>query len=281
MSEPPRDYLLINDGSGVFTTADAARFPEDERSNFTVQAVDLDRDGDLDVLLPSTVFPRIRNDVLLFVTDGAKRASVVHGTWFDTKDVDGDGDLDAIVGDGDSDSGGTPARTRTFINESGRFVVSKGGEPPSATSLEDVDIDGDGAPDLAAQRIDLAEPSDSPREEDFAAAAAVAPARKDTLQTADLDRDGDIDVVISTSLSMASAGDMLVLVNDGSGRFTRAAAGAILPQSADGNGFDVEVADFDADGVEDLFLCNRASLPEADAAARTGGQQRLLLGVER
>jgi len=44
----------------------------------------------------------------------------------------------------------------------------------------------------------------------------------------------------------------------------------------DGNGFDVEVADFDGDGVADLFLCNRASTRQP---AISGGVQRLLLGV--
>ena len=71
------------------------------------------------------------------------------------------------------------------------------------------------------------------------------------------------------------AGDYRVLLNNGSARFTAARPDAILPASADGNGFDVEVADFDGDGQKDLFLCNRASLrndPEG-----SGGVQRLLL----
>ena len=37
------------------------------------------------------------------------------------------------------------------------------------------------------------------------------------------------------------------------------------------------VADLDADGLDDLFLCNRASV--ADAPATSGGLQRLLRGV--
>jgi hypothetical protein len=48
----------------------------------------------------------------------------------------------------------------------------------------------------------------------------------------------------------------------------------VLPASADGNGFDVEVADFDSDGQKDLFLCNRASL--RNDAQGSGGVQRLL-----
>jgi hypothetical protein len=65
-----------------------------------------------------------------------------------------------------------------------------------------------------------------------------------------------------------------VLLNDGAARFTAAAADSMLPSTATGNGFDVEVADFDGDGRADLFLCNRASTGNA---AASGGVQRLLL----
>ena len=136
-NEPAQNYLLLNDGSGVFTTADTARLPGAGRSHFTIQAVDLDHDGDSDVLAPSTVFAR---------------------------------------------------------------------------SVTEVD----------------------------------------------------------------AFGDYLVLLNDGSGRFSEPSPGTILPTTAVGNGFDVEVADFDGDGVADLFLCNRASIDAAPA--ESGGRQRLLLG---
>ena len=62
MRASAQDYLLVNDGTGVFTAADAARFPEDVRSNFMLQVVDLDRDGDVDAIAPSTVFGRSAGD---------------------------------------------------------------------------------------------------------------------------------------------------------------------------------------------------------------------------
>jgi len=70
------------------------------------------------------------------------------------------------------------------------------------------------------------------------------------------------------------------LLNDGAGRFSAPGPGTVLPASADGNGFDVEVADFDDDGVTDLFFCNRASVAEPESAATSGGRQRLLLGEQ-
>jgi hypothetical protein len=73
-----------------------------------------------------------------------------------------------------------------------------------------------------------------------------------------------------------------VLVNDGTGRFTIAQPGSILPATATGNGFDVEIADFNGDGANDLFLCNRASRTQnPQTAAATGGRQRLLFARPR
>jgi hypothetical protein len=67
-------------------------------------------------------------------------------------------------------------------------------------------------------------------------------------------------------------GDYLVLLNDGSGRFSEPTAGTILPTTAVGNGFDVEVADFDGDGIADLFLCNRASSRRGARGIRRAGR---------
>ena len=55
--EPEGDTLLLNDGKGVFTPAPAGWLPAaGDRSNFTIQAHDLDGDADIDVVAPSTVF---------------------------------------------------------------------------------------------------------------------------------------------------------------------------------------------------------------------------------
>jgi hypothetical protein len=95
-----------------------------------------------------------------------------------------------------------------------------------------------------------------------------------TLQAADLDGDGDLDIVAPNTVFEQAAGDYRVLLNDGRARFTAAAPGSVLPATVAGNGFDIEVADLDGDGRDDLFLCNRASTGNAEAS---GGVQRLLL----
>src|SRR5690606_15785780 len=93
------------------------------------------------------------------------------------------------------------------------------------------------------------------------------------VQLIDLGEDGTPDIAVSMLITMDRVGETLVLLNDGSGTFTAAPAGSILPAGL-GNSFDVEVADFDGDGLADLFFCSRASAVEA--AARSGGLQRLL-----
>jgi FG-GAP-like repeat len=262
MQESAQDYLLLNDGSGKFTPAEGGRLPEDARSNFTLQVVDLDLDGDVDLLAPSTVFARREAEFLLLVTDAAGRPSIARAPGFDVKDADGDGDFDAVVVDGD--------RSHTFLNEGGRLVAAIGDSGwETSGAFEDVDVDGDGRADLAASSVRL-------RSVQGGAANGALGA---SIQVADLDRDGDVDVIIPSTQLLGAVGDYLVLLNDGSGRFSAAAAGTVLPDTAVGNGFDVEVGDYDGDSVDDLFLCNRASID--DAPADSGGVARLLLGVER
>jgi hypothetical protein len=100
------------------------------------------------------------------------------------------------------------------------------------------------------------------------------------IQVLDVDLDGDVDIISpSSTVSRGGVGDYLVLLNDGRARFSTAPAGSVLPAGTDGNGFDIEVADFNSDGAADLFLCNRASdARSAGAAAASGGVQRLLFG---
>ncbi len=72
----------------------------------------------------------------------------------------------------------------------------------------------------------------------------------------DLDNDGDRDLAISQDFRL------VVMANDGSGRFTRVFAGAAKAQS-----FSLAAADYDADGRVDLYVCGYN--PSA-AALRSG-----------
>ena len=261
----PRDYILFNDGSGKFTDADAAGFPEDARSNFTVQVVDADRDGDLDVLAPSTVFATNRNDVLLQLAAEDGTMLTLRAANFGADDVDQDGDMDAIVPKGEDFD--------TFLFEQGRLTF-----PADYEAAGDIhtprtyDFNEDGQTDFAITTLPLGEFLAAMNDADPAAIHRDA-----AIELFDFGNDGRTDAVGTRITSMSAIGDYLLLLNDGSARFSAAPPNA-WPATAAGNGFDIEVADFDGDGLTDLFLCNRASM--SGAAAASGGLQRLLFGTD-
>jgi hypothetical protein len=115
MAASPADYVLFNDGTGTFSLR-PEDFPENGRNNFTVQILDLDDDGDADILVPDSDFPsdsgipagRSR-DFLALLNDGSGRfdavspglivPSAVVGNGFDIEwgDFNGDGAGDLFL----------------------------------------------------------------------------------------------------------------------------------------------------------------------------------------
>jgi hypothetical protein len=201
-------------------------------------------------------------------------------------DADGDGDLDIAVAN--------EGQNQLYLNTAGVLTDVTATHLPrendESREIRAADFDGDGDADLVVGnvRFVLDEPErDALLLNDGKGVFAPAPAdwqsgtgdaSNFTIQAHDLDGDSDVDIVAPNTEFERESGDHRVLLNDGSARFTVAAAGNVLPAAALGNGFDVEVADLDGDGRADLFLCNRASSPNA---ARSGGVQRLLLNRAR
>jgi len=282
-----KDELFLNDGAGRFDDS-SDRLVADDVSNALV-VLDLNGDGAPDILTGNIGVDRA------LVNDGVGRFHDETATrWrqggadsrtqdLEAFDADGDGDLDVAVANEGQD--------QLYLNASGVLVdVTATNLPRESFETREIraaDFDGDGDLDLvvANVRFVLRE-----AEQDTllindgkgvfrAAAAGWQPPAGDhsdfTIQAHDLDGDGDVDIVAPNTLFGRESGDYRVLMNLGSARFTAARADAVLPASAVGNGFDVEVADFDADGLEDLFLCNRASL--RDDPESSGGVPRLLL----
>ena len=192
-------------------------------------------------------------------------------------DIDGDGDLDLAVGNEDD--------SVILINEGGRYGTPVVLPADSETREIDVfDADGDGDLDIALANIRFLRQrprrnqlllQTSPMtfvdasDETDADGAVRLPVDDDNtfdIDPVDLDGDGDLDLVTANldSLSGTPAdAPYRAYLNNGRGWFRLASN--VLPATAVGNGFDVEVADFNGDGRDDLFLASR------------GGVDRLLL----
>jgi len=290
-----KDELYLNDlkrsdGAARFTDASDRLTPDDVSNALVV--IDLNADGAPDLLTGNIGIDRA------LVNDGAGRfRDETETRWpqgsadsrtqdLEAFDADGDGDLDVAVAN--------EGQNQLYRNDNGVLVdVTAERLPPENDESREVraaDFDGDGDLDLIVANVQFL--LDEPERDalwlndgkgSFSAAPANwAPVTGDdsnfTVQALDIDGDADVDIMAPNTVFRRAAGDYRVLLNDGNARFTLATRDALLPRAVDGNGFDIEVADFDGDGRDDLFFCNRASTDEATAS---GGVQRLLLGRER
>ena len=282
-----KDELFLNDGTGRFSDESNRLLPDDVSNALVV--LDLNGDGAPDVLTGN-----IGTDRAL-INDGSGRFRDETATrWrqgsedsrtqdLEAFDADGDGDLDIAVAN--------EGQNELYLNASGILVDVTATNLPrdndESREIRAADFDGDGDLDLvvANVRFVLREPErdvlllNDGKGVFTPAPDGWQPAAGDhsnfTIQAHDVDDDGDVDIIAPNTLFGPAAGDYRVLLNNGKAHFTAARPDSVLPASATGNGFDVEVADFDGDGQKDLFLCNRASLrndPEG-----SGGVQRLLL----
>ena len=203
-------------------------------------------------------------------------------------DVDGDGDLDIYLVQAGSlygEPAAPPPGNRLFINEGGRFALA-----PEAHGADDTgygmgvaagDYDNDGDVDLYVTNVGtnvLYRNDGAGRFEDVTAAAGVADPGWSTSATfTDFDNDGDLDLFFTNYIHWSHAVEMncysgSVLTycppvnynapardrlyrNDGDGTFTDVSGPSGI-SSVFGNGFGVVAADFNADGLSDIFIAN-------------------------
>lgn len=162
-------------------------------------------------------------------------------------DVDGDGDLDAIV------VGVGAASSKLWLNDgNGVFHEDTTQTLRGANDVALGDLDGDGDLDLFVAGIANGTiavinqgghfdwPASIPNE------ANLAPGGK-LVKLADLDGDGSLDAVVGTN---DGARSVVVLLNDGSGGFR------VVSELAAGDVRSIALADLDGDGVHDLVIGN-------------------------
>ena len=240
---------LINGGDGSLTAAAEQELVEP--LGFSVLASgDLDGDGDDDLVMAGT-----RSDAHVFLfndgtgsyTQVVERGGGTGSGDLEVGDLEPDGDLDVVSAtDGSREVGDI-----TVFRNSGDGVFTtqrlRSSQQPRGLAL--ADVTGDGILDIAAaNRVSwlgvihpggpdgFPVPPQTPLEE--------APYK---ITTGDLDGDGDVDIAATTNGDFEDNGSVHVLLNDGTGVLT---VGPVL--DAGGWTESVDVADFDADGDDDL-----------------------------
>jgi hypothetical protein len=256
--------LLLNDGTGRFTD-DRTRLPQVVRDYEDIALADFDRDGDLDIVLVAeddlpgtTLAPKHQfylNDGAGRFTDASARLPVrSEANAVAAGDLDADGDQDLILGNAGPES--------VLLNDgSGRFTEAAGAVPPSGDITQDVvlgDVDGDMDLDLV-----IANESGGANtllindgRARFTAAPMPLPRRMTTEATrnaslADMDGDGDLDLVFANVIFAGGDPQARLLRNMGGGRFEDVTA-MQLPSGVQGH-MDLEFADIDSDGDADLL----------------------------
>ncbi|MCC6405672.1 MAG: VCBS repeat-containing protein [Planctomycetes bacterium] len=244
--------ICWNDGSGVFTPSFQMR---GTGSTHIAGATDIDHDGDIDLVAGRAIY-YARGP---FTGPPLVKFTAPEVSPYSTTDFDGDGDLDLSVSiDG------------AVVSDGAYAFTPQGGMPAAPAGSTFVgpgypgDFDGDGDNDLVVLRLDAgvfaqmqllrnqgagvfvdAGAAGAPGVHFGVGPALAAPTRASL--AADLDADGDVDLVTRGTAGYWSSESSKLWLNDGSGSFT---AGSSLP------GIHViAVAKFNADAHVDL-LCS-------------------------
>jgi hypothetical protein len=250
----PAIVFLRNLGLGLF--ADPVRHPLKNKP-YTVHAADLDGDGDRDLL---AIFPEDNSvGVLLNRGDGTLENPVLYaghpysGVREVMADLDGDQDLDIVAPSWFYDlSTWTYDFSILFNRGDGTFDPGPKVAIDRARYFKFADLDGDGDLDIALDTAGVPESPDGaliillndgaggfPAQETHAAGQYPH-----ELSVADLDGDGDSDVVVTCDVPSVIA----VFKNRGDGRFD--AAPSLIPGHKPTL---VTTADVDGDGDVDLL----------------------------
>ena len=221
----------------------------------SVHAVDIDADGDDDVLSASSDDSTVR----LFENMGAdadeRFVETVLGhsesgaNSVSAADLDGDGDLDVLASARLDNSVGWYEQIDLNTGDFGSFQAIDA-ELEGASFAVASDLDGDGDQDVVATgyKSDELVWYENTGEDGFSTATVIDSTREGPwmAHAMDLDSDGDMDIVAA----FYDGDEITQYVNDGSGKFD---AGTSMANDLDGASF-VADADLDHDGDQDLLF---------------------------
>jgi FG-GAP-like repeat len=273
--------LLENDGSGGFVAK--GLWPKHTLEQvFGIAEGDVDGDGDPDVVAGGSQTCR------LFLNNGLGDFEESFGTLPDLPlgptyalamgDVDGDGDLDLIIA--------RQRNCRLWLNDgAGRFTDARDQLPDlhlSVGTLQLCDLDADGDPDVllagGVSAVNQPPPQGSlwlndghGRFSDESAGLPVGWSPWFDVASGDVDRDGDLDLVVKS----ATLG---VLLNDGHAHFTASPIGSSPALMASGG--KCYPALLDADGDHDLDLVVAGVIDSTLALFENDGSGHFALAQE-